>query len=136
LALGNFLTASRSLFQQVLDFCGLQVPMSDVCDPQYPPVVVDLPKADAPKDAKPDLKPAKAAVGATQASVSGTGLDQVTAVQYGKTYLNFRLIPDADKKTVLSLSWPKGDLLGSPGIYNLIVTFADKTTVPCTLTIE
>ena len=105
-----------------------------VCDAQYPPVVVDLPKADAPKDAKPALEKASAAVGAAQVSISGTGLDQVIAVQYGRTYLGFRLVPDADKKTVLNLTLPR-ELSGSAGIYTLTVTIADKTTVPYALTI-
>jgi hypothetical protein len=104
------------------------------CDAQYPPVVVDLPKADAPKDAKPALEKVTAAVGAGQVSISGTGLDQVIAVQYGRTYLGFRLVPDADKKIVLSLTLPR-ELFGLAGIYTLTVTIADKTTLPYALTI-
>jgi hypothetical protein len=109
----------------------------DGCDAQYPPVVVDVPKADAAKIPKPALEKASAAVGASQVSIPGTGLDQIIAVRYGKMPLDFRIVVDksAEKKTALVLTLPR-EIYSAAGIYTLTVTLADTTVAAYALTIE
>jgi hypothetical protein len=127
---------SKDVKQIVL--CRKDTKKVDACDAQYPPVVVDVPKADAAKVAKPALEKASAPVGTSQVSIPGTGLDQIIAVRYGKMSLGFRIVVDkssAEKKTALILTLPR-EIYSAAGIYTLTVTLADKTAAAYALTIE
>jgi hypothetical protein len=101
------------------------------CDGQIPPVVLDVPKADA---AKPSLdKHDPVAPNTKQVALTGQSLDQVASLQHGKIPLSFRL--SLDKKPTLIVDLPDA-ISGAEGVYSIEVTFADKTTATYLLTVQ
>jgi hypothetical protein len=90
-----------------------------------PPLVVTVPaaKPDA-QSAKPTLKPqTSVALNATQITVTGSGLDQVSAIRFGKTRLSFTLSLKKDSIAVTLTP----DITAAEGVRYLDVTFADGT---------
>jgi hypothetical protein len=113
-----------------LAFCKL---LGDHCDNNFPPIIVSVPKLDSPA-AKPSLdSPDPVPVNTAQISITGAMLDQVVSIEHAKLSLPFRLI--AGKKPSLTVDLPPA-IASVPGGYGLLITFADKSTAGCLLTIK
>jgi len=103
------------------------------CDSNFPPIIVSVPKIDSPA-AKPSLDtPDPVPVNTAQISITGAMLDQVVSIEHAKLSLPFRLIPG--KKPSLTVDMPPA-IASVPGGYGLLITFADKSTAGCLLTIK
>jgi hypothetical protein len=119
-----------------LAFCRKQA-TSDTCDPNFPTLVVDVPKLDDAKP-KPSLdKHDPVAVNTRQVTITGSMLDQVVAIEHAKTSLAFRLASpkDAGKSPSLVVDLPDS-IAKVPGGYSLLITFADKSVTGYVLTIQ
>ena len=101
------------------------------CDAQIPPVVLDIPKADAQKPTLEKHDPVPPHT--KQLVVNGLQLDQVVSLQHGKVPLTFRL--SLDKKPALIIDLPDS-ISNAEGVYSIEVTFADKTTSVYSLTVQ
>jgi len=90
-----------------------------------PPALLTVPTAKSEAAAaKPSLKPQDAiALNTSKITITGTGLDQISAIRFGKTRLSFTL--SLKKDSVLVLLTP--DITASEGVQYLNVTFADGT---------
>jgi hypothetical protein len=89
------------------------------------PVLLTVPtaKSDAAA-AKPSLKPQDAiAPNTSKITITGTGLDQISAIRFGKTRLSFTLSLKKDSVTVVLTP----DVAANEGVQYLDVTFADGT---------
>jgi hypothetical protein len=73
---------------------------------------------------KPALKAQDSvALGATNITITGSGLDQISAIRFGKTRLSFTLSLKKDSITVILTP----DITATEGVRYLDVTFADGT---------
>jgi hypothetical protein len=104
------------------------------CDVNFSMLVVDVPKIDASAP-KAGLKKQADPISVTDTKLTlkGTLLEQAVLVEYEKTPLSFKVV-SADKDTNLEVDL--GGLVGKPGTYTLLVTFADKTAVAQQFTIK
>ena len=103
-----------------------------VCNPDFPVVVLDIPKVEgqAPKPSLDAHDPIP--LNSREVTVSGTLLDQVVMIEDEKQTVPFQI--SSDKVPTLTLDLP-GSVAAIPGGHTLLVTFADKTTAPYTVTI-
>jgi hypothetical protein len=116
-----------------LVFCRVEASTSLKCEDNFPPVIVDVPKIDAPTP-KPSLdKHDPVLVGTPQVVVTGKMLEQVVSIEHAKASLNFRLLQGKSPSLVVDL--PPA-IAAVPGGYSLLVTFADKSTVAYLLMVQ
>jgi hypothetical protein len=106
---------------------------SELCDGNFPTLLVDVPKLDASAP-KPSLdKHDPIPMNTAQVTITGSLLDQVVSIEHAKGSLTFRLVPGKKPSLVVDLPASMSTI---PGGYSLLVTFADKTATAYLLTIE
>ena len=107
----------------------------DACAPNYPALIAEVPKLDAPTP-KPSLDkhdPIPASAKPVSVTITGAMLDQVVLIESGKLPLAFRLVTAGKPSLVVDLPL---SITSVPGGYSLLVTFADKTTSAFLLTVQ
>jgi len=105
----------------------------DHCSRNFTPLIVDVPKLDTPASKPSCDNPDPIPVNTTQVSLTGTLLDQVVSIEHAKQTFNFRYVDG--KKPSLTLDIPSA-INSVAGGYGLLLTFADKTTTGCLLSIK
>ena len=105
------------------------------CDPNYPPLVVEIPKSnDAATAAAPKLKDGSSVtVGSTTVTLDGTQLNQLVLFQYAGQKLTFRITGTENLQIILDL--PPA-IYNRKGAYPLVVTTADNKTSLYTLNVK